>query len=107
MKSGPRRYRVLRTEEADADLRSYALRIAADSPDAADRWLAGLEELFIGLRVLPQRYGVARERLHQGVTLRQVVYHSHRVLITIDEQDGVVLVHRVLHSARRSWRRAR
>ncbi len=107
MSTGRRRYRVLRTEEADADLRSYALRIATDSPDAADRWLAGLGELFVGLRSMPQRYGIARERLHQGVTLRQVVYHSHRVLFTIDEQHDVVLVHRVLHSARRRWRRGR
>lgn len=76
--------------------------IAVDSPDAADRWFAGLVDAIDTLETHPRRYRRAIESRHFRREIRQMLYVSHRVLFTIHRSEVRVLY--VHHAARRPRR---
>jgi toxin ParE1/3/4 len=82
--------------QAEADIDSIALHIAADNPDAAARWVDQLYERCHKIADHPG-IGVARSDVRPG--LRMLPFGAYLILYrALDE--GVEIV-RVLHGARR------
>jgi plasmid stabilization system protein ParE len=76
--------------------------IADDSPAAADRWYHGLMQAIDSLDTHPRRCRRARESAEFDVEVRQLIYGSHRVLFSIQE-DRVLVLH-IRHTARRDFK---
>lgn len=94
------RYRVTFHAEARDEALDAADYIAQHgSPEIALRWYEGLEAAIGSLESMPARCGFAREReAFPGVELRQLVYHSHRLIFTV--RENMVHVLHVRHVAR-------
>lgn len=85
---------------ARSDLESIWTYTATNwSPDQADRYIAGLAQVFETLASNPE---IARERTEFDPPVRVYKYRSHLVFYRVDERAVVVL--RVLHG-RQDWRR--
>ena len=97
-------YRVAIDPEALQKINEAARYIAQDSEQNAMSWLLGLEDLIGKLGRFPHSYGDARERKPIRRELKQVVYHSHRVIFEIDDERRVVNVVTVIHGAQNFWR---
>jgi plasmid stabilization system protein ParE len=67
-------------------------------PLNALRWLDSLQEAIASLREHPQRCPRAPEAVHFDREIRQLLFHSHRVLFVVDGEDVVVL--HVRHASR-------
>jgi len=93
-------YRVIFTAAAMEEARAAAAYIAlAGSRRAAEDWLEGIVEAVRSLGTLPHRHGLARESSrHPDAELRQVIYKSHRVIYTV--QENAVYVLHIRHAAR-------
>ncbi len=89
------------TTEAKTGLLEAAnyIRFAKGEPLSADRWLVGALRAIASLRELPKAYPVIREDVRSSHPLRHLVYHSHRIFFTIDEEKRAVTVLRVHHTA--------
>ena len=76
------------------------------SPDAAQRWFAGLTEAVLSLEEMPRRHALAPEADHLGVELRQLIYGKRagrfRVVFRVydDAEPPVVRVAAIRHGAR-------
>ena len=66
----------------------------------ATRWKNGLISTIKELREMPLRYAVAEESADLRIELRELNYHSHRVIYLVLEDSKTVRVLRVYHSAR-------
>jgi plasmid stabilization system protein ParE len=88
--------RIIIQREAEADLREAFEFIRADSPKNAAVWLRGLYEAIESLETMPERCAFAREREELNTDVRQFVYHSHRILFTVEKRT--VFVHHVRHT---------
>lgn len=89
---------IFRKEARDEALRAAEYIAAQGDPATAARWLAGLEQLVETLQRFPRRFSHAREQeAFPAYELRQVVYHSHRIIYTVTE-DTVHILH-VRHTA--------
>lgn len=88
---------------ARLDAREYFiyLKDANLSPNAAVRWYDGLIDEMNGLSELPTRFPVIAEAEVLGFPYRCLIYHSHRVIYAVHEEDNLVIVHRVFHKARK------
>ena len=77
--------------------------ISERSPEAASRWLAGLEEAVLSLRDMPERCGLAPEHKQLKFELRQYIYgkRSGRYRILFVVRGNHVHVLEVRHGARR------
>ena len=75
--------------------------IARDSDVAANRWMDGLIGVMESLSKMPRRCAIAREQAAFEIELRNLIYHSHRIIFTITE-DCVRILH-VRHAARRDF----
>ena len=97
-------YKIVVQDSAIADALEYAAYILQESqsPEAAKRWLDDLEALINGLEKMPKRYGAIPEQGAFKLSLRQVNYHSHRVVYHVDDQTQTVHVLRVYPGSRRS-----
>ncbi|MGA2498760.1 MAG: type II toxin-antitoxin system RelE/ParE family toxin [Tepidisphaeraceae bacterium] len=100
MNSG--RYTVVFSPIAREEALDAARYIAKDSMQNALKWYDGLEKLIGSLSQFPRRFGAAREADAFDIELRQVVYRSHRIIFTIEEQTVTVL--HVRHGAQSSLR---
>jgi plasmid stabilization system protein ParE len=94
-------FRVEITDPARDDIDSATAYIAQDSPSAAQKWMSGLDNLIQSLEAMPERYPVIPESIGMTRSYRGAVYHSHRVIFRIDEEQNVVYVIRLYHGARR------
>ena len=85
------------------DTREYAafVRHEKQSASAAKRWLDELEGVILSLSEMPNRYKVIEEQEAFGISLRQVLHYSHRVVFHVNEATQSVHVLRVYHGARR------
>ena len=92
---------VQKMQQAHADLLEIADYIAADNPEAAERFLDAAEEAFTRLAAMPS--------IGQTVPFHSTVAHGIRVwrvegferyLIFYQPQDSGITVIRVLHNAR-------
>ena len=81
---------------AEADLEDAVLYIAADNPDAAQRWLAEMWRRFEQLTAFPGT-GVARYEVRPGLRLLPA---GRYLILYSSADDGTVEIIRVLHSTR-------
>lgn len=98
-------HRIVVTAKARADTVRAFRWLADQSPDAAARWLAGLEKAIAKLSTMPERHPIAEDESQQlAVTLRQMLYGRrrgvYRILFSIDGET--VTVHYVRHGAQGS-----
>jgi plasmid stabilization system protein ParE len=95
-------YKISMAATAKADAREYAalLRDEQHSPHAARLWLEGLYAQIRSLSDYPNRFTVIPEAEELGFPYRASVYHSHRVIYAVHEEEQQVVVHRIYHSAR-------
>ncbi len=93
------------TDKALADAEEYFKYLLANSNDAevADVWSRGLDDAFASLESMPERCARVREQEFTNLQLRQVLYHSHRIVFEIRKPDHVVRVLRVYHSSRKPF----
>jgi len=91
-------WRVVITQSALADAAEVRDWIARDSPAAADAWIEGLLSEIDTLERFPRRFRVAPEqRVFRG-EIRQMLYHSHRVIYHV-EAPAIRILH-IRHAAR-------
>lgn len=82
------------TPQAQEDIREAFLYIQARSPENAERWLRRLYGAIERLETLPERCPWARERAYLGEPLRQMVFHSHRLIFEVHRAArGVTVLH--------------
>lgn len=95
-------YKVIIESPADQDARDYVRFIAVENsePDAARRWLDGLESLISDLAVMPRRFPVIEEQAEFALELRQLRHHSHRVIYHVDDETQIVHILRIYHGRR-------
>lgn len=98
-----RKYRVIVTPEAEADIREALSYLEARSESNAKRWLQGLHRLITTLERSPERCAFAREREYFGEDLRQLVHHSHRIVFQVDPAASCVMVLFVRHASRTTF----
>jgi plasmid stabilization system protein ParE len=60
-------------------------------PQNALRWVEGIEDAIESLREFPSRCAVAPETGFFEREVRQILYHSHRVLFIVQGEDVFVL----------------
>lgn len=96
-------YRVRTTLAAKRDARENAqfIRLEHKSPNAARRWTEGLLAAIKELSYSPERFPVIPEADDLGMPLRSFVYHSHRVIFSIEVSPRRVTVLRIYHGARK------
>jgi plasmid stabilization system protein ParE len=100
-------FRVILLPGAESDLEDAFTWIAEHSPDAAARWLAGIDAAISTLREMPLRCSVAGDDFGSEVVVRQMFYgrrhNGYRILFTLSEDTVYVL--RIQHGARAPIRR--
>ena len=104
---GPR-FRVSLTADAVADTNGYSSYLANEQQASArvvQRWLEGLEAAVAGLEYHPTRCPLIPEQRRFRRPIRQVLYYSHRIIFTVNEEQQEVIILRVYHSARRPIQR--
>ena len=74
--------------------------LRSKSASIASRWLDELGEVFEGLADMPKQYRVIEEQAYIEIEIRQLLYHSHRVLFHVDDDALVVHILRIYHGAR-------
>lgn len=85
---------------AESDLTEYADFVAADSAERSREWLAGAWQAIFSLLEFPKRFAVIKESEELGEELRDVGFHSHRIVFRVREEEAVIEVLRVWHMAR-------
>jgi len=99
-----KRYKVVMTQPAAADLQSIANYIAYElkEPAAAKKLLGKIKETVTGLTKMPTRHAlVADERLaFNGI--RKTLVDNYIVFYVVPENDATVIIIRILYS-RRDW----
>jgi hypothetical protein len=85
-----KQYQVILQPEAEIELVEAFEYIHVDSPNNAADWLRGLYEAIASLETMPERSAFAWEREEVGVDVRQRLYHSHRILFTIEQRRAFV-----------------
>ena len=91
-------YLVDYTRTAAREIEEIEEWIAADSLEAAGRWMDGLLATVDRLERMPSRCPLAPENEEHANEIRQLIYGRYRVLFTI-RPDRVVILH-VRHGAR-------
>ena len=87
---------MTRTAETDAEeIWSF---IAQASPDAADRFLAELDEQLATLERVPERCSLIPENELMGTRYRHLTYGDYRTIFRVSGRTVVVL--RIIHGAR-------
>lgn len=98
-------FSVLLSPIAILDISDYAAFIAQQegSREPAKRWRAELLRLIESLSENPLRFRTVPELADSHPNLRQVVYHSHRVIYEVRVEEQVVNVARVYHMRREQF----
>ena len=68
------------------------------SPENAAAWLRGLYRAIETLETMPARCSLIREQAAFDEEVRELLYHSHRIIFTIHDEEAEVLVHAFRHS---------
>jgi plasmid stabilization system protein ParE len=92
------KHRVIITPTAAADIAEEVAHISDDSLGAAAQWYDGCLGALESLGPMPQRCRLAPEADTFQREIRQLVYHSHRILFEV-VGDTVNVLH-VRHAAR-------
>lgn len=91
-------YLVDYTRAAAREIEEIEEWIAADSLEAAGRWIDGLLATVDRLERMPSRCPLAPENDEHANEIRQLVYGQYRILFTI--RPGRVVILHVRHGAR-------
>ena len=100
-----KRFRVVVTPFAEANVREAHEWLAGENPAYAARWLAGVREKILGLERFPDSHPVAPESDAFDCEIRQLLYGrgtSWRIFFTIE--GSTVQVLHVRHGSRDYWR---
>ena len=100
-------FRVDITEAALADAEDFVEYVSREKGDTAraERWWNGLLDALFSLEQSPGRGSLVVEAALRTRELRQILYHSHRIVFHLDEQREVVRVLRIYHGSRRALRK--
>ena len=95
-------YKVVTTDQAEADLRGIFAYIAFEllSPDNAIGQLGRLEECIIGLEVFPEKYSIYKKEPWKKRGLRVMPVDNYLVFYIPDKDAGIVTVVRVVYNGR-------
>jgi len=94
-------YRAEISDAALIDAEEYVQFLRARNETAAgDRWFRGLISAIFSLEELPLRCALIPEAAEFPFEVRQLLYHSHRILFRADEAATSVAVLRVYHGSR-------
>ncbi len=96
-------YQVKISNTALVDAEEYVafIRERNQQPDAADRWFRELIACIFSLEEMPLRCPLIPEENEFTVKLRQILYHSHRIIFYVDEDTREVTVLRIYHGSRK------
>ena len=94
-------FRVILTDPALAEVEEAADYIWDESPVNARRWLTEFWQAVETLRNMPSRHALIPEAETIGIPYRSLPHHSHRIIYRIVEEQAVVYIVRVYHSARK------
>ena len=92
-------YTVNITDEVDASIRRSFSYIYERSPQNAINWLRGLYQAIDTLETMPERCPLIREHEAFEAEVRNLVYHSHRIIFTVNDEASIVEVHAFRHGA--------
>lgn len=92
------RYRVIVTPEAQAGIREAFEYIHERAPLNAVRWLRALYRQVDTLERFPRRCPRARECEYLEEELRQLLFHSHRIVFRVDIPLKTVYMLHVRHA---------
>jgi len=96
-----KRYEVIVTPEAELGIVEAFQFIHERSPMNAAKWLGALYRKIDALESMPGRCALARENKYFEETLRQLVFHSHRIVFWVEEAAMTVHVVWVRHGKQR------
>ena len=91
-------YRVSLTAAARRDVREIVRFISLDSPQSGARFGRRLIACAGSLGQFPQRGRIVPE--FERPAIREIIFHSYRVIYHVDDPNGVVTVLRFWHAAR-------
>jgi len=87
---------------AQRDIAEAHLRLAEQTPDAADRWFDAIYDTIGSLEIFPERAPLAPESEFFNVEIREIFHghrqHKYRILFTVSGNEVHVL--HVRHGAR-------
>lgn len=101
-------YDVKITDSALLDAQEYVqfIEYKKREPRAAEQWFRELLSAIFSLEELPSRYALIPEVAEFSFELRQVIFHSHRIIYQVDNNKNTVNVLRIYHGSRRRLRKA-
>lgn len=94
-------FRVLLSAPAERDIEETVEFMVTNSPEAASKWLNGLQESLASLEEMPLRHALIPEAAILGKPYRSLPYVSHRIVYRVDDQSAQVYIVRVYHGARK------
>jgi plasmid stabilization system protein ParE len=94
-------FRVVITDTASSDLDEIYAQIAPASLQNAASVLEGLIDAIFSLKFLPYRYNVYRRAKKDQGPVRSMPVPPFVIYYQVIENDGVVLIMKVLHGRRR------
>ena len=99
-------YRVDVSEPAEDDLRDIVRYVSSqlDAPLTALQMIDTIEEAIKGLSKMPQRYPLVNDDRLASMGHRKLMVKNYIVFYSIDEEDKIVDIERILY-ARRDWLR--
>ncbi len=100
----PKVYRVELTLQAYEDLEGIRNYIAAHAPDTAADVIARILTECYELDVFPHRGIKRRLKKYRGNLRQMPVASAYRVLFSVNDESTKVIILRVQHGSRNSWR---
>ena len=99
-------YKVEGSESAEKDLRDIVRYISSqfDAPMTALKMMDIIEAAVNSLEDMPQRCPLVADERLAALGYRKLIVKNYFVFFTVDEQNKVVDIERILH-ARRDWQR--
>lgn len=95
-------YRVIVEQTAQDDAAEYASFMVREwqASEAVAKWLEELQTVIDSLAEMPRRFKLIDEQAHFVIEVRQIVFHSHRVVFHVNDESNTVHVLRIYHGAR-------
>lgn len=97
-------YAVNVTDEVVVDIRKAFYYIHERSPQNAIKWLRELYKAIDTLETMPERCPIVREHEVFNDEVRNLIFHSHRVIFTVNDNTSIVEVHAFRHGAQDEMR---
>jgi len=97
-------YTVNVTDEVVADIRHAFFYIYERSPQNATTWIRDLYKAIDTLETMPERCPIIREHEAFDEELRNLIFHSHRIIFTINDATSIVEVYAFRHAAQDDMR---